>query len=71
MRKKKNVGYLHKSHVKRYSMMLQPLVSIKRPMNVIEKGNPKKQQQHFITSVANCLLAVPHSGDLGVSHLLL
>lgn len=40
-------------------------------MNVIEKGNPKKQQQHFVTSVANCLLAVPHSGDLGVSHLLL
>lgn len=43
MRKKKNVGYLHKSHVKRYSMMPQPLVKYKRPMNVIEKGNPKKQ----------------------------
>lgn len=72
MRKKKNVGYLHKVHVKRYSMMPQPLVSIKRPMNVIvKKGNPKEAAAAIFTSVANCLLAVPHSGDLGVSHLLL
>lgn len=49
MRKKKNVGYLHKSHVKRYSMMPQPLVSIKRPMNVmVKKETQRKQQQQFL-----------------------
>lgn len=30
----------------------------------------RKSSQHF-TSLAKRLLAVPHSGDLGVSHLLL
>jgi hypothetical protein len=68
-KKKKEVKYLHSSHVKRYSIDAQPLVSIKRPMNVIEKR--ENQSSRNFTNVAKRLLAVPHSGDLGVSHLLL
>jgi hypothetical protein len=40
-------------------------------VNVIEKKENQKQHQQFFANVAKRLLAVPHSGDLGVSHLLL
>jgi hypothetical protein len=70
-REKKKVKYLHNSHVKRYSIDAQPLVSIKRPVNVIEKKENQSDSTSSFTNVAKRLLAVPHSGDLGVSHLLL
>jgi hypothetical protein len=47
-------------------------LSIKRPMNVIEKKTENQNSSSsFSQNVAKRLLAVPHSGDLGVSHLLL
>lgn len=68
-KKKKRSQIFTQFPCKRYSIDAQPLVSIKRPMNVIEKK--RKPKQYVFTNVAKRLLAVPHSGDLGVSHLLL
>lgn len=44
----------------------------KTPHECDRKRKPKgSSSSSNFTSVADCLLAVPHSGDLGVSHLLL
>jgi hypothetical protein len=71
-RERKRVKYLHNSHVKRYSIDAQPLVKYKTPHECDRrKTENQNSSSRFLQNVAKRLLAVPHSGDLGVSHLLL